>query len=640
MTALQPWAEQTDFSSRINDAPVSKPVFHKSTDPEYNSYEEAEAAFIKLLKRSNVQTDWTWEQAMRATIKDPQFRAVKDPRDRKLAFEKYVTEVRAQEKDKEKERTAKLRAGFSAMLKSHPEIKHYTRWKTARPILQRETIFRSTDNDDERKQLFEEYIIELKKTNAEREATARKSAVDELTSILNALALEPYTRWSEALPKIQSNDRFNYDEKFQLLSKSDLLTAFENHIKALERKFNDERQQEKASKARRERKTRDAFISLLQELRRSGKIKAGTLWMEILPEFETDERYTAILGQAGSTPLDLFWDILEEEERALRSIRNDVYDVLEDRRFEIVADTPYSRFEKEMSGDDRTRRIPLDTLRLLFDRLIDKVKRRDTEDRHASERQTRRNVDMLRSRIKHLDNPPVRHDSTWESIKSRISQMEEYKTLETEDLRRSAFDKVIRRLKEKEEDLERDRETRSRRDKDRDRERDSYRGDRDRRSKRTSRSPEPDAYEADRRRAMADRERQYRKGGSTGLSPSSRDRRSLEHDRIRPSDGRLSYDRERDRDRDRRERPKDDDRHYRSRDAQSGSAVDELDYGGGSIGGSGRRRRGGDSDAESVGSRKRVKRDREKKSAEKEVEQKKEDVDMASGSEDGELLEE
>lgn len=631
---------------------------------------------MKLLKRSNVQTDWTWEQVMRVTIKDQQFRAVKDPRDRKAAFEKYISDLRAQEKDKEKERLAKLRTGFSAMLKSHPEIRHYTRWKTARPILQRETIFRSTDNDSERKQLFEEYIVELKKAHIEREAMVRKSAMDELIDILTSLDLEPYTRWSEAHSKIEANDRFVDQEKFRLLSKSDLLTAFENHIKSLERKFNDERQQEKASKAKKERKARDAYISLLQELRSSGKIKAGTLWADVLPAIESDARYISMLGQSGSAPIEIFWDMLEEEERALRSIRNDVYDVLEDQRFEITKETSFTKFQKEMAGDDRTRKIPQDTLKLLFDRLVDKVKRRDEEDKHASERQNRRAVDALRSRIKYLEEPSIKHDSTWDEIKARISHTEEFKALETDELRKQAFDKVIRRLKEKEEDLDRDRESRSRRDKERDRERDSYRSDRDRdrdrRTKRTSRSPEPDAYEADRRKAMADRERQYRKGGTTGLSPPpSKERRSIDHDRSRAGDGRLSHDRtdrdrDRDRERDRRDRLKDEDRSYRSRDTvrPGSSAVDELDYGGGGETGGGgggggssstRRRKVGESDGESVGSRKRIKRDRgdrdrgqdkardkdkdkPKTVAKKEV--KAEDVDMASGSEDGELLEE
>jgi pre-mRNA-processing factor 40 len=91
---------------------------------------------------------------MRSIIKDPQYRALKDPKDRKAAFEKYAVEVRVQEKDRAKERIEKLRKDFATMLSSHPEIKHYTRWKTARPIIEGETIFRSAKDDDERRQLF------------------------------------------------------------------------------------------------------------------------------------------------------------------------------------------------------------------------------------------------------------------------------------------------------------------------------------------------------------------------------------------------------------------------------------------------------------------------------------------------------
>lgn len=98
-------------------------------EPQYSTQDEAEAAFIKLLRRSGVGADWTWEQTMRAVIKEPQYRALKDPRDRKAAFEKFTVELRAQEVEKAKDRMTKLRQDFSTMLKSHPEIKYYTRWK-------------------------------------------------------------------------------------------------------------------------------------------------------------------------------------------------------------------------------------------------------------------------------------------------------------------------------------------------------------------------------------------------------------------------------------------------------------------------------------------------------------------------------
>lgn len=313
----------------VNGISAAPALGTAQAEPEYNSLEEAENAFMKMLKRHNVQADWSWEQTMRATIKDPQYRALKDPRDRKAAFEKYAAELRMQEKDRAKERFAKLRTDFNTMLKSHPEIKHYSRWKTIRPIIEGETIFRSTNDENERRQLFEEYILELKKEHVDREAARRRAALDELVNILNSLNLEPYTRWSEAQAIIQSNDKIQSDDKFKTLSKSDILTAFENHIKSLERAFNDARQQQKAAKARKERHARENFIELLKELKAQGKIKAGSKWMNIYPLIHEDPRYLAMLGNSGSTPLDLFWDTVEEEERSLRGPRNDVLDVLD-----------------------------------------------------------------------------------------------------------------------------------------------------------------------------------------------------------------------------------------------------------------------------------------------------------------------
>lgn len=357
-----------------------------NNDPDYSSFEEGEAAFLKLLRRHNIDPNSSWEQTMRTIIKDPQYRALKDPRHRKAAFEKYAVETRLQEKDRAKERLEKLRKDFATMLKSHPEIKHYTRWKTARPIIEGETIFRSSRDDDERRQLFEDYIIELKKNNLDQEISTRKAAMDELVDILKGLDLEPYTRWSEAQGIIQSDPRFQGDQKFKSLSKSDVLTAFENHIKVLEKTFNDARQLEKNQKARKERKIRDRYVGLLQELKSSNKIKAGSKWSKVYPLISGDERYQAMLGMAGSTPLDLFWDLVEEEERALRSTRNDVLDVLDvsylypslcnkmtycyqDKRFEILQKTTFEEFHALMQTDRRTANIDRDALSLIFERV-------------------------------------------------------------------------------------------------------------------------------------------------------------------------------------------------------------------------------------------------------------------------------
>ena len=153
-----------------------------------------------------------------------------------------------------------------------------------------------------------------------------------------------------------------------------------------------------------------------------------------------------------------------------------------------------------MFTDRRTANLDKDILHLIFERLQDKVKKRDEEEKHAADRHRRRAIDALRSRIKHLE-PPVRITDTWEVVRPLVEKSEEYRALDDEG-RQAAFDKVIKRLKEKEDDAEKERERRKPRRSD---ERDYRNGHRESRRGRLSEPPEADPYEEDRKRAMAAR---------------------------------------------------------------------------------------------------------------------------------------
>ena len=50
---------------------------------------------------------------------------------------------------------------------------------------------------------------------------------------------------------------------------------------------------------------------LLKELLDAGKIKARTKWKEVYPDITIDKRYLNLLGNPGSNPLELFWDVVD-----------------------------------------------------------------------------------------------------------------------------------------------------------------------------------------------------------------------------------------------------------------------------------------------------------------------------------------
>lgn len=198
---------------------------------------------------------------------------------------------------------------------------------------------------------------------------------------------------------------------------------------------------------------------------------------------------------------------------------------LQEKEFEMTVQTSLDEFRAVIQNDARTDDMTADDISLTFDRLHEKCVKRAEDDKHQAERRRRKAIDALRSEIRHLE-PPVRINDTWEDVRTRIERSEAYEAVETEEDRLAAFEKVIKRLEEKEkeyaekeaEEKKRDREYREHRDRERDREPRSN-GHRRRDERGYSRTPELDTYEVDRRRAAADRERRYRRGSATGLSP-------------------------------------------------------------------------------------------------------------------------
>lgn len=276
-----------------------------------------------------------------------------------------------------------------------------------------------------------------------------------------------------------------------------------------------------------------------------------------------------------------------------------------------------------MKGDRRTADISRDVLNLIFDRVrltfqhpssmifMRLTNSSKLREKRTSKRDDRRAVDDLRTFMKRME-PPITLNDSYEKVRPRLIKADEFQAVTSEESRRSAFDKHMRRLREKEEDAHRRDRRRDRASVERDRrERDRSRGERSHRSSgrpRRSRSPEADAYEADRRKAIAERERNHRKSTmaenllSTDrgrLSPPPRRERERERDRDR--------ERERDRDRDYDRTPRsrrEDDSHYdrerRDREEErerlyrrrvDRSSIEELPYGDERPSGSSSRRR-------------------------------------------------
>jgi len=242
--------------------PAQQTVEEENTPgPEaYLNKEEAKKEFVRLLRKTEMEPTSQWNEVLPQIIKNPAFRGVKDPVERKRLFEDYKQTLYKEVEEKEKDRRQRVRQAFMQMCRRHPEIKHYTRWKTARPILQDETDFKAAKDEDERRELFEEFRVEALKEYEDNEYAERKRAMNGFRKILESLQLDPYARWRPTKEifdrKIRDEDRL---EELSAMKEVDYLSVFEDYVKELEKKFNDAQQAEKDAKYRAERKNRDAF---------------------------------------------------------------------------------------------------------------------------------------------------------------------------------------------------------------------------------------------------------------------------------------------------------------------------------------------------------------------------------------------
>jgi pre-mRNA-processing factor 40 len=91
---------------------------------------------------------------------------------------------------------------------------------------------------------------------------------------------------------------------------------------------------------------------LLQELLDQKKIKAKTPWKAVFSEVGSDPRYLTILGNPGSTPLELFWDEVDKLDQIFDPKLEKVEAVLKGKDFSVEVDITEKQFKEVMKGVD------------------------------------------------------------------------------------------------------------------------------------------------------------------------------------------------------------------------------------------------------------------------------------------------
>lgn len=187
---------------------------------------------------------------------------------------------------------------------------------------------------------------------------------------------------------------------------------------------------------------------LLQELVSNNQINVRTLWKDIYPLIKDDSRYISAVGLPDSTPLDMFWDIIDDLDEQLYHQKKTVYAALKKADFEVDTETAFEDYMTALDIDEKVKsEISHENLKFIFEHLQFKAAQRLKDEKRRQEKKLRKKLDIFRHALKHSLQPPVQLEDTWESIKSRVEGLDEYKEIEEESLKQEVFEKFLLRLK-------------------------------------------------------------------------------------------------------------------------------------------------------------------------------------------------
>jgi pre-mRNA-processing factor 40 len=155
--------------------------------------------------------------------------------------------------------------------------------------------------EKDRRDLYEDIIIIIEKKEKEDAKNLRKRNIKVLKDILESMSKVTYkTRWSEAQKLLFRDAFFTQDMDLQNMDKEDALIVFEDHIRQLEKEHMEDMEKRKRWLRRQERKNREAFLCLLDELHDQGKLNSNSLWIDLFSNISADERFNAMLLQPGN----------------------------------------------------------------------------------------------------------------------------------------------------------------------------------------------------------------------------------------------------------------------------------------------------------------------------------------------------
>ncbi|XP_034936697.1 pre-mRNA-processing factor 40 homolog A isoform X2 [Chelonus insularis] len=412
---------------------------------QFKDKKEAIEAFKELLKERDVPSNATWEQAVKMIQNDPRYPQMKKLNERKQAFNAYKTQKLKEEREAERLRLKKAKEDLEQFLLESEKMASTVKYYKCEELFGNLDIWKAV-GDSDRRDIYEDVVFNLAKREKEEAKQLKKRNTKKLAQVLDTMTDVTYrTTWQEAQALLLQHSTFAEDAHLLEMDKEDALLVFENHIRQLEKDEEEEKEREKKRRKRLERKNRDGFISLLDELHEQGKLTSMSLWVELYPMLSADLRFSTMLGQPGSTPLDLFKFYVEDLKSRFHDEKKIIREILKDKNFEVQVNTTFEEFATVVCEDRKSATLDAGNVKLTYNLLLEKAEAREKERVKEETRKFKKLELAFKNLLKSFD---VDYQVTWEDIRPKIEESADFKAITVESERLRIFKEYQHELEE------------------------------------------------------------------------------------------------------------------------------------------------------------------------------------------------
>lgn len=411
-----------------------------------NDKKRAIEEFKILLKDKDVPSNASWELAVKMISRDPRYPLLKNLNEKKQAFNAYKTQKKKDEREEQRLKAKKSKEDLEDFLLNNEQMTSTTRYFRCQELFGDLEVWKNV-SDSDRRDLYEDVVFNLAKKEKEEGKARKKRNMRELASILDSMPkLDFKTTWQEAQQMLLECSRFVDDQSLLAMDKEDALIVFEEHVRALEKEEDEEKEREKKLRKRLQRKNRDNFSVLLDELHEQGKLTSMSLWVELYPIISSDLRFSAMLGQSGSTPLDLFKFYVEDLKSRFHEERKIIKEILKEKGFEVETSTSFEDFATIVCEDKRSATLDAGNVKLTYNALLEKAEAREKERLKEELRKLKKMESSFKSLLK--QQPEIDYKTDWNSIREKIENEEAFKAIVVESERMRIFQEYQREIDE------------------------------------------------------------------------------------------------------------------------------------------------------------------------------------------------